>query len=190
MVSESAVPWTAAHKASLSLTVSWNLLKLMSIKSVMSSNHLILCDPAIPFSFPQYFLALGSFPMSRLFGGGGQIVRSSASASVLPMNIQDWFPLGLTGLISLLYKELSRVFPTPQFKSINSSVLRLLYGPILTSTLDYRGNHSFDFMDLCQQSYVTLFNTLSRFVIDLLLRSVFKFRGCSYHPQWFWSLRK
>ena len=74
-------------------------------------------------------------------------------------------------MISLLYKELSRVFPTPQFKSMNSSVLRLIYGPVLTPTLDYWENHSFDFMDLCQQSYVTLFNTLSRFVIALLLRS-------------------
>ena len=148
VVSKSAVPWSAAHQASLSLRVSWNLLKLMSIKSVMSSNHLILCHAVIPFFFPQYFLALGSFPMSRLFGWGGQNVGPSVSASVLPMNIQDWLPLGLTGLISLLYKELSRVFPTPQFKSINSSVLRLFYGPVLTSTPDYWGNHSFNFMEL------------------------------------------
>ena len=121
---------------------------------------IILCHPVICFSFPQCFLESGSFPKSRLFGWGGQSVGASASASVLPMNIQDWFPLGLTGLISLLYKALSRVFPIPQFKSINSSVLRLLYGPVLTSRFDYWGIHSFNFMDLCQQSNVSLFNTL------------------------------
>ena len=74
----------------------------------MLSNHLILYRPfsSCPHSFP----ASGSFPMSRLFASGGQSTGASASASVLPMNIQCWFPLGLTGLISLLSKELSRVF--------------------------------------------------------------------------------
>ena len=83
------------------------LLKLMSIESVMPSNHLILC---YPFSCPQFFPASGSFPMSWLFPSGGQSIGASASASVLPMNIQDWFPLGLTGLISLLSNGLSKVF--------------------------------------------------------------------------------
>ena len=96
------------------------------------------------------FLAWGSFPGSWLFMSGGQCIR--ASASVLPMNIQDWFPLGLTGLISLLSKGLSRVFSSTQFKSINSSVLRLLYGLNLTSEHDYWKNHSFDYMDFCWQS--------------------------------------
>ena len=98
-------PQTAAHQASLSFTISQSLLKLMSIKSVMPSNHLIL---HCPLSCTQSVPASGSFPMSRLFTSGGQSI--GASASVLPTNIQDWFPLGLTGLISLQSRGLSRVF--------------------------------------------------------------------------------
>ena len=80
----------------------------MPIESVMSSNHLILHHP---FSFClQSFPASGSFPVSQLFTSGGQGIGASPSASVLPMNIQGWFPLGLTGLISLLSKGLSRAF--------------------------------------------------------------------------------
>ena len=101
-------PWTAAHQASLYLTNSQSLIKLMSIESVMPSNHLILCCPLLlP---PQSFPASGSFQTSQFFAWGGQSSGVSASASVLPMNIQDWFPLGLTGLISLLSKGLSRAF--------------------------------------------------------------------------------
>ena len=97
-------PWTAAHQASLFLTSSWSLLKLMSIESVMPSNHL-------PFSSClQPFPASRSFLMSQLFASGGQSIGASVPASVLPMNIQGWFPLGLTGLISLQSKRLSRVF--------------------------------------------------------------------------------
>ena len=73
------------------------------------------------------------FPMSWLFASGTQSIGTSASASVLPVNIQGWFPLELTGWISLLSKGLSRVFSTPQFQSINSLGLNLLYGPTLTS---------------------------------------------------------
>ena len=101
-----ATPWTAARQASLSITSSWNLLKLMSVESVMPSNHLILCCPRLP--CPQSFPTLGSFPLSQFFASGGQSI--GASASVLPMNIQDWFPLGLTELIYSLSKGLSRVF--------------------------------------------------------------------------------
>ena len=91
-------PWTAARQASLSITISRNLLKLMSIESAMPSNH-----PVIPFSSClQSFPASGSFPMSQLFTSGGQSIGASASSSVLPMNIQDWFPLGLTGMIFCL----------------------------------------------------------------------------------------
>ena len=89
-----ATPWTAACQASLSITNSWSLLKLMSIESVMPSNHLILgCPLLLP---PSIFSTSGSFPMSQLFTSGGQSIGVSASASVLPMNIQDWFPLGWT----------------------------------------------------------------------------------------------
>ena len=128
--------WTVAPQASLPITTSQSLLKLMSIESVMPSN---ISSSVIPFfSHLQSFPASGSFPMSQFFASGGQMIGISASASVLPMNIQDWFPLGLTGWISL---ESS---PTPQFKSINSSVLSSHYSPTLTSIHDYWKNHSFD----------------------------------------------
>ena len=119
-------PQTAACQASLSITNSQSLLKLMSIESVMPSNHLILYCP------PLLLQSSGSFPMSQFFASGRQSIRASASAPVLPMNIQDWFPLGSTGWISL------------QFKSINSSALSFLYGLTLTSIHDYWKNHSFD----------------------------------------------
>ena len=103
-----ATPWTTACQASLAFTIPQSLLKLMSIESVMPSNHLILCHPLS--SCLQSFPASGSFQMSQLFAWGGQSTGVSASTSVLPMKIQDWFPLGLTGWISLQSKGLSRVF--------------------------------------------------------------------------------
>ena len=120
-----ATPWTAAHQASLFITNPWSLLKFMSTVWVMPSNHLILWPSLLLLS--QSFPASGSFQMSQFFASGGQRIGVSASISVLPMNIQDWFPLRWTGWISLQSKGLSRVFPAPQFKSINYSVLSLLY---------------------------------------------------------------
>ena len=91
-----------------------------------------------PFSFClQSFPASGSFPMTWLFVSGGQRIGVSTSASVLPMNIQDWFPLGLTGLISLQSKRLSRVFSSTTVQSISSSAFSLLYGPTVTYLHDY-----------------------------------------------------
>ena len=101
-------PMEGARQDSLSITNSQSLLKLMSFESMMPSNHFILCDPFS--SCLQSFPAYGSFPMSLLFKSGGQSIAVSPSASVLPMNIHDWFPLGLTGWISLQSKGLSRVF--------------------------------------------------------------------------------
>ena len=132
-------PWTAACQASLPITNSQSLLKLMSTKSVMSSNHLILFSSCL-LSFP----ASGSFPMSQFFTSGDQSIEVSDLASVLPMNIQDWFPLGWTGWISLQSKGSQESSPTPQFKSINSSALSFLYSPSLTSVHDSWKNNSFD----------------------------------------------
>ena len=109
-----AIPRTAA---SLSITNSWSLLKLQS------------------------FPASGYFPMSP---SGGQCIGVAPSTSILPMNIEDWFPLGLTGWISFQSKRLSRVFSKPQFKNINYLVLSFPYGPTLTSIHDCWKNHSFD----------------------------------------------
>ena len=104
------------------------------------------CHPAIsssvvPFSScPQSFLASGSFQISQHFASGGQSIRVSASISVLPMNTQDWSPLGWTGWSPCSPRDSQETSSTPQFKSVNSSVLSLLY----TSIQDYWKNHSFD----------------------------------------------
>ena len=100
--------WTAVRQVSLSITYSQSLLKLMSIESVMLFNHLILCRPLLlpPWIFPS----IRSCRMSQFFESEGQSIGVSASASVLPMNIQDWFPLGWTSWISLQSKELATVF--------------------------------------------------------------------------------
>ena len=112
------------------------------------------------FSCLQSFLASGSLPMSQLFTSGGQSIGASASASVLPRNIQGWFPLGLIDLIALPLdcpKDSQESSPTPQSESITLSALSLLYGPPLTSTYDYWKNHNFDYTDFCQQSAVSAF---------------------------------
>ena len=107
--------------------------------------HPTMLSSDAPFSScPQSFPASGSFPVSRLFTSGGQRIGVSASSSVLPMNIQDWLPLGLTGLISCSPRDSQESSPAPQFKSINCLTLNLLYGPIPTSVYDYWKNHSFD----------------------------------------------
>ena len=104
-------PWTAGCQASLSFTISQSLLKLTSLELKMPSNHLILCLPLL--------LLSSIFPSIRVFSNAldlhirGPSIGASTSASVLPMNIRGWFPLGLTGLISLQSKGLSRVFSSP-----------------------------------------------------------------------------
>ena len=133
-----ATPWTAAHQASLSITNPQSLLKLTAIESVMPSSHLILRRPIL--LLPSIFPSIRVFSNESVFCIGGQSIGASASASVLPMNIQDWFPLGLTALISLQSKGLSRVFSNTQFKSISSSVLSFLYGPTLIPIHDYWKN--------------------------------------------------
>ena len=117
------------------------------------------------------FPASGSFPMSQLFTSDDQSIGVSASASVLPVNIQGGFSLGLTGLISLQSKGLSRVFSSIPFEGITYSALSLFYCPAIKSVHDYWKNHSFDYTDLCRKNNVSLFNTLSRFVTAFLPRS-------------------
>ena len=125
--------------------------------------HPTISSSVIPFtSCLQSFPPSGCFQMSRLFASGGQSTGASASASVLPMNIQGWFPLGWTGLICLLPKGLSRVFSSTtvlrhQFEGINSSALCLFYHPALTSLHEYWKNHSFDSTDLCRQHNLSAF---------------------------------
>ena len=148
-------PWTRACQVSLSIT---KTPKACS-NSCPSSQwcHPTISSSVIPFSsHPQS--ASGSFPVSQFFTPGGQSIGASASASLLPINIQDWFPLGLTGLdILAVQATLKESFPTPQFKSINSVVLSLLSGPTLTCTHDYWKDHTFDYTELCWQSNVSVF---------------------------------
>ena len=107
--------------------------------------HPTISSSVVPFSFClQSFPALESSPRSQFFTSRGQSIGASASTSVLPMNTQDWFPLGWTGWTSLQSKGPSRVFSTPQFKSISSSVLSFLDSPTVTSIHDYWKNHSRD----------------------------------------------
>ena len=105
--------------------------------------HPTIWSSVIPFSSClQSFPASGSFPMN-LFASGGQNIGASASASVLPVNIQDWFKIDRFDLTAV-QRDSQESSPTPQFKSINSSALSFLYGPTLTSIHDYWKNHSFD----------------------------------------------
>ena len=150
-----ATPWNAARQASLSIANSQRLLKLMSIKLVMLFNHLFLCRPL--------HLLPSIFPSIRVFSSESVLcIRwpkywSSASISVLPVNIQDWFPLGLTGLIFLQSKGLSRVFSNTTVRKNQFFALSFLYGPTFTSIHDYWKNYTFDYKDLCQWSNVSAF---------------------------------
>ena len=106
--------------------------------------HPTISSSVVPFSSClQSFPASGSFQMNQFFTSGGQSIGVSASASVLPMNIQDWFPLGLTGS-PCSTSDSQESSPTPQFKSTNSLGFSFPYSPTLTSKHDYWKNHSFD----------------------------------------------
>ena len=120
--------------------------------------HPTISSSVIPFSSClQSFPASGSFQMSQVFPSDGQSIGVSASASVLPMNNQDWSPSGWTGWISLQSKGLSRVFSNTTVQSIKSSALSFLYNPTCKCIHDFWKNHSFDYMDLCWQSNVCAF---------------------------------
>ena len=120
--------------------------------------HSATSSSVIPFfSSLQSFPTSGPFQMSQLFTSGGQRIGISASTSVLPMNIQDYFlQNGLVGS-PCSPRDSQESSPTPQFKSISSLVLSFLYGPTLTSIHDYWKNHRFDWTDLCRQSDVSAF---------------------------------
>ena len=148
-------PWTVARQASLSITISQSLLKLMSIESVMPSNHLILCHPL---SFPpSIFPSIRVFSKERVlhirwpkYWSFSFSISLSNEYSGLISFRTDWLDL------LAIQRTLKKSSPAPQFESINSSALSLLYGLTLTSIRDYWKNHSFDYMDLCWQSDVFL----------------------------------
>ena len=162
-------PVTAAHQAPLLFTISWNLLKFMSIASVILSNYLILCRLLL---LPSIFPSFGVLSNDQFFISGGQSIGASALASVLPMNIQGWFPLGLTGVISLLSKTLSRVFSNTTirkhqffwhsvFLMVQPLHLYLTTGKTVTWTI----------WTFVSKVISLLFNMLSRFVIASLPRT-------------------
>ena len=114
--------------------------------------YLTISSSVALFSFGlQSFPALGSFPVSQLFTSGGQSIGASASATVLPMSIQGWFPLGLTDLNFCIPRDSQESSLAPQFKSIHSSALSFLYSLTLTFIHDHLKNHSLDYTDLCWQ---------------------------------------
>ena len=156
VVSYSVTPWTAACQASLSIADSWSLLKLISIESVMPTNHFILCHPLL---FPP-----SVFPSIRVFSNESFLhiwwpKYWSFNFRISPSNKYSGFISFRMDWLDLLAVQgtLQESSPIPQFKSINSSVLSFLYSPTLTSIHDYWRNHSFDYMDLCWQSYVSAF---------------------------------
>ena len=119
------------------------------------SNHLIFCHPLL--LLPSIVPSIRVFSNDWLFTSSGQRIGASVSASVLPMNIQGWFPLGLIGLISCCPRDSQESSPALQFKSISSWELSLLYGPTLTPIHDYWKKRSFDHTDLCWQSAISGF---------------------------------
>ena len=163
-------PWTEAGQASLSITNSWSLPRPMSIKLLMPSNHLILCCPLLlP---PSVFPSIRVFSNESVLQSGGQTIGVSASASVLPVNIQDWFPLGWTGWIPLPSKGLSRVFSNTtvqkhQFFQCLAFCIVQLSHPYMTT-----GEN----IALTRWTFVgsvmsLLFHVLSRLIITFLPRS-------------------
>ena len=151
-----ATSWTAAHQASLSITNSWSLLKFMSIESMMPSNHLIFCHPLL--------LPPSIFTSIRVFSNESALLITwpmywSFSFSISPSNEYSGLTSFMIGWFDLLAVQgtLKNLFPTPQFESINSSELSLLYSPTLTFIHDYWKNCSFVWTDVCWQSDVSAF---------------------------------
>ena len=143
-----ATPWTAARQASLSITNSWSLLKLMSIESVMPSNHLILCNPLL--------LLPSIFPSIKVFSNESALhirwpkhwsFSFNISSSNEHLGLISWSNWLVGSICSP--RDSQESYPILQFKSTNSSVLSFLYSPTLTSIHNHWKNYSFDETDLC-----------------------------------------
>ena len=179
-----ATPCTAACQASLSITNFWSLLKLMSIESAMSFNHLILCRLLLP--LPSIFPSIRVFSYSQLFTSGVQSIGVSASTSVRPMNIQDWFPLGWTGWISLQSDGSSSLL---QHHSSKASILWRSAFFIVQLSHPYVTTGKT--IALIRRTFVgkvmsLLFNMLSKLVITFLPRSKHLLISL-YTWKWKWS---
>ena len=127
------------------------------VSDAIKSSHPLSSPSSPAFSVSQHQGVFFFFKMYQLYESSGLSIGASASASVLPMNIQGWFPLELTDLLSYSPRDSQESSTTSQFKSINSLALSILYSPTLTSIHDYWKNHSFRYTDLCWQSNVSAF---------------------------------
>ena len=155
----------------------------MSVELVMPSKQLVLCHP-LPL-LPSIFPSIRSFLISQIFISGGQSIRASASASVLPVNIQGWFPLGRTGLISLLSKGLSRVF------SSTTIWKHQFFGELSHQYITIGKTITLTIQTFVGKVMSLLYNMLSRFVIAFLpRRKCLLISCCSHCLQRFWSSRK
>ena len=172
-----ATPWTAARKASLFFTTSCSLLKLVSIESVMPSNHLILCRPLLlP---PSVFPSIRVFSNQSGLASGGQSI--GVSASVLSMNIQDWFSLEFSGWISLQSKGLLSLL-----QHHSSKVLILQHSALFIVQLSHLYMTTGKTIALTRRTFVAkvmslLFNMLSRLVIAFLPRSISHQRNAKWN---------
>ena len=152
-MSNSAAPWTAARQTSLSFTISQTLLKLMSMESMMLSNHLVLCRPLLLPSVSPSIRVLSSelalcirWPKYWSFS----LSPCNEYSGLISFRV-DWFDLPCCP------RDSQESSPPLQFESTGSLVLSLLYGPALTSVHDFWENHSFEYTDLCRQSDVFAF---------------------------------
>ena len=139
-----ATPWTAAHQASLSITNSWSLLKLMSIESVMPSNHFILYHPLL--LLPSIFSSIRGFSNESTVCIRGPKYWSFSFSISLSKEYSGliYFRMDWLDLLAVQARDSQESSPTLQFKSINASMFSFLYGPVLTSIHDYWKNHRFD----------------------------------------------
>ena len=179
VVFNSATPWTAACQASLSFTISWSLLKLLSIELVMPSNHLTLCRPLL--LLPSIFSSIWVFS-NRLFPSGGQSISPSSENSGLISFSIYWFKLfAVQGTLKNLLQHHSSKASVLQWSGF--FMVQLLHPYITTGKT----------ITLTRWTFVSkimslLFNTLSRFVMAFLpMSKCLEFHGHSHHLQWFWS---
>ena len=163
-----ATPWTIACQASLSITNSRSLLKLMSIELVITSNHFILCRPL--FLLPSIFPSIRVFSNESLLATSGQRTGGSASTSVLPKNIQDWFPFGWTGWISFAVQG-TLVFSNTKVQKHHSLVLTFFIDQLSHPYMTTRKTIALTRWTFVGEVMSLLFNMLSRLVITFLPRS-------------------
>ena len=161
-------------------TWTWMFIALVMHPAISSDALLSFCSQSFP--------ASGTFPMNHLFASDDQNTRASASLSGLPVNIQGWSPLRLTGLISLISKGLSGLFSS-------TTVWRDQFFGVLPSLRSSSHNRTWslgspDYMDFCQQSTVSAFNTLSLSSLSCQEAIICWVHGFSHHRQWFWSPRR